>query len=69
MVLNGGGLLLYQCYLLLIKYHNKFILSLLKREDSSLLHRDIPCLPEKNVSGWLSSTTLRSEYHHRVVGT
>ena len=67
-VTPGGGVLIFQFYLLLPKYHNKLYLHLLKREDSSLSRCVIRFCPKKNVSGWLSSITLCSDDHHRIVG-
>ena len=64
---TGGGVLICQFYLLLLKYHHKFSLRLLKMEDRFLSHFGIRCRLEKNVSGWLLSTTLRSDDHHRVI--
>ena len=69
MVAPGVGVLIFQFYLLLLIYHHSFSLHLLKREESSLLYCVIHCRPEKNVSWWLLSTTLRSDDHHRVIGT
>ena len=63
------GVLICHFYLLLLQYNHSFSLHLLKREDSSLSHCVIWCCPEKNVSGWLLSTTLHLDDHHRVVGT
>ena len=64
----GGGVLVYQFYFTVLKYHHKLFLHLLKRGGSLLSHRVIRSLPGKNVSGWLSSTTLCLDDHHKVVG-
>ena len=65
---TGVGVLICQFWLPLLNYHHSLSLHLLKREDSSIFHCVIHCLPEKNVSLWLLITTLRSDYHHRFVG-
>ena len=64
----GVGILIFQFYLLLLKYHHSLSLHLLKREDSSLSQCIIRCRPEKNISRWSLSTNLCSDDHHRVVG-
>ena len=46
----GGGVFIYQFYVLLLKHHHKLILHILKREDSSLLHPVIQCGLKNNVS-------------------
>ena len=54
----NGGVLIFQYYLLLLKYHHKLSLNILKMEDSSLLHRVIRYRPENIIFGWLSGTTI-----------
>ena len=64
----GAGVLIFQFYFPLLKYHHSFSLHLLKRENSSLSHCVIRCRPKKNVSWWLLSTALILDDHHRVIG-
>ena len=66
---TGYGVLVFQFYLLMLKYHQSFFLHLLKREDSSILHCVIHCRPEKNVSWWFLSTNLCSDDQNRFIGT
>ena len=65
---TGVGVLIWQFYLLLLKYNHSLSIHLLNREDSLILHCIICFRPEKNVSWWLLSTTLCSDDHLRVVG-
>ena len=65
----GDDVLIWQFCLLLLKYHHKFSLNILKRKGSSISQCFICCCPERNVSRWFSSATLHSDDHHRVVGT
>ena len=56
-------------YSIFLNCHHELILCIMKRDDSLLLYRVIRYLPEKNVSVCFSSTTLRSEDHHKVIST
>ena len=64
----GGCVLIFQFYLIVLKYHHKFCLRLLKREYSSLSHFLIRSRPDNNVSGWLFNTTLHLDDQCMVVG-
>ena len=67
-VLTGGGVPICKFYPILLQYHHKFSIRLLKREGISLLHCVIHCRLKNNVSISLLNTTLRSDDNHRVVG-
>ena len=64
----SGGVLICQFCLILLKYHHKLYLHILKRDDSSLLHCVIRWRPEKIFSRWLLITTLCSDDQNKVVG-
>ena len=65
----GGGVLICQLYLLLLKYHHKSSLHLPKSYYRLLLHSVIYCHLDRNDSWWLLITTLLLDDHHRLVGT
>ena len=64
----AGGVLICQFYLLLLRYHHKLSLHLLKMGYKLISHCVIHCRLEKNFYGWFSSTTLSLDDHHRVIG-